>query len=161
MDYSTLYSQCALCPNNCSVNRNAGQTGRCAQTSEIRVAWSGLHRGEEPPVTGEKGSGMIFFCGCPLHCQYCQNYQISQQNMGRDLSREEFAEICLRLQDAGAENINLVTPSHHIPVLARFLTEARKRGLTLPICWNSSGYDSPHMLELLDGLVTIWLPDFK
>ncbi|HAC31510.1 MAG TPA: radical SAM protein [Treponema sp.] len=160
MASDNLYTSCTQCPRNCKVNRTQ-TTGFCTQTEKLRAAVACLHFGEEPLVTVFGGSGTIFLTGCNLRCAFCQNYQISQQNMGRDLSREEFAEICLRLQDAGAENINLVTPSHHIPLLADFLTEARKRGLTLPICWNSSGYDSPDMLELLDGLVTIWLPDFK
>ena len=120
-----------------------------------------LHFGEEPLITVHGGSGTIFLTGCNLRCAFCQNYQISQQGMGAAVSKEEFAEICLRLEDAGAENINLVTGSHHIPALAGGLEEARRRGLGIPVCWNSSGYDSVESLRMLDGLVTIWLPDLK
>ncbi len=162
MDYSTLYSQCALCPNNCSVNRNAGQTGRCAQTSEIRVAWSGLHRGEEPPVTGEKGSGMIFFCGCPLHCQYCQNYQISQRGWdGVALTETELADLMLELQAFGAASINLVTGTHYIPSIINALIDAKARGLALPVVWNSSGYESVEALRLIDPYIDLYLIDVK
>lgn len=120
-----------------------------------------LHFGEEPPITVKNGSGTIFISGCNLGCAFCQNYQISQQGMGSDLSRSDFAKVCLALQSAGAENINIVTGSHTIPAIAEGLTEARMRGLTLPICWNSSAYEKVEVLRLLEGLVNIWLPDFK
>lgn len=120
-----------------------------------------LHFGEEPPITVKNGSGTIFISGCNLGCAFCQNYQISQQRMGSELSRSDFAKVCLALQSAGAENINIVTGSHTIPAIAEGLTEARMRGLTLPICWNSSAYEKVDVLRLLEGLVNIWLPDFK
>ena len=155
------YASCSQCPRNCNSNRKDGKCGFCMENADLRIAVACLHFGEEPLVTVHGGSGTIFLTGCNLRCAFCQNYQISQQGMGRAVSKGEFAEICLRLQDAGAENINLVTGSHHIPALAEGLAEAKKRGLPLPICWNSSGYDSPEMLNLLDGLVTIYLPDLK
>lgn len=156
-----LYSNCRQCPRNCGADRTSGKAGFCLEDHRLKVSVACLHFGEEPLVTVHNGSGTIFLTGCNLRCAFCQNYQISQQGMGKELSKEEFAEICLRLEDAGAENINLVTPSHHIPKLASGLEEARKQGLKLPVCWNSSGYDSVEMLKMLDGLVTIWLPDFK
>ncbi len=155
-----LYENCLQCPRKCGVNRKSS-LGFCKEPDDIRIAVACLHFGEEPLITVHGGSGTIFLTGCNLRCAFCQNYQISQQGMGAVVSKEEFAEICLRLEDAGAENINLVTGSHHVPALAEGLSEARKRGLKLPICWNSSGYDSVESLKLLEGLVTIWLPDLK
>ena len=133
----------------------------CRETSDLRIAFAGLHFGEEPLVTVFGGSGTIFFTGCTLRCAFCQNYQISQDGLGRSVDKFEFVDICLKLQAAGAENINLVTGSHHIPKIAEFLRAARDGGLTIPFCWNSSAYENVEMLELLKGLVTIWLPDLK
>ena len=157
---SDLYAACLQCPRRCGADRRSS-AGFCGEPSEIRVASACLHFGEEPLITACGGSGTIFLTGCNLRCAFCQNYQISQQGMGKTVSKGDFAEICLRLEDAGAENINLVTGSHHIPAIAEALSEARKRGLSLPVCWNSSGYDSVESLKLLDGLVSIYLPDLK
>lgn len=159
--HKSSYSHCTQCPRNCGADRTNGATGFCLEDSKLRISVACLHFGEEPLITVHGGSGTIFLTGCNLRCAFCQNYQISQHGMGKEVSKEEFAEICLRLQDAGAENINLVTPSHHIPKLAQCLDEARKQGLSLPVCWNSSGYENTEMLEMLDGLVTIYLPDLK
>ena len=120
-----------------------------------------LHFGEEPLITVHGGSGTIFFTGCTLRCAFCQNYQISQDGMGKAVSKEEFCEICLKLQDAGAENINLVTGSHAIPKLAEFIEAAQNAGCAIPFCWNSSAFENVEMLELLKPFVKIWLPDFK
>ena len=155
------YQSCKLCPRDCGVNRNAGVTGLCGEPAEARVAWAGLHFGEEPPVTGKGGSGTIFITGCNLRCAFCQNFQISQDGMGKAVSTAEFAAICLALQNAGAENINIVTGSHAIPAVAAGLREARALALDIPILWNSSAYETPEELSLLDGLVTVWLPDLK
>ena len=156
------YECCTLCPNMCRVDRTHGQRGRCAQLSSVRVAWSGLHRGEEPPVSGEKGSGMIFFCGCPLHCQYCQNYQISRSGWnGVQLSDGELASLMLELQAFGAASINLVTGTHFIPSIVEAIKEARSKGLKLPIVWNSSGYESVEALKLIDPFIDLYLIDVK
>ena len=155
-----LYDSCALCPRKCGVNRSAA-AGFCLESEKIRIATACLHFGEEPLLTVHGGSGTIFLTGCNLRCAFCQNYQISQNGMGREVPVSEFAEICLRLEDAGAENINIVTGSHHVPAIAQGLSEARRRGLSVPICWNSSGYDSVESLSLLEGLVSIYLPDLK
>lgn len=154
------YSACLQCPRKCGADR-FNKTGFCLEPADLRIAVACLHFGEEPLITVHGGSGTIFLTGCNLRCAFCQNYQISQQGMGAAVSKEEFAEICLRLESLGAENINIVTGSHHIPALAEGLSEAKKRGLRLPICWNSSGYDSVETLEMLDGLVSIYLPDLK
>ena len=159
---SALYECCTLCPNRCRVDRTAGRSGRCAQTSTVRIAWSGLHRGEEPPVSGEKGSGMIFFCGCPLHCQYCQNYQISQKGWdGVELSVQELSALMLELQAFGAASINLVTGTHFIPSIIEAIKTAKAKGLTLPIVWNSSGYESVEALKLIDPYIDLYLIDVK
>ena len=156
-----MYEKCNACPRLCGVNRDAGQLGFCRESADLRIAFAGLHYGEEPLVTVFGGSGTIFFTGCNLRCAFCQNYQISQDGYGRLVSPEEFSQICLKLQNAGAENINLVTGSHHIPLIAECIRLAKKKGVTIPFCWNSSAYESIEMLELLKGLVTIWLPDLK
>ena len=155
-----IYENCLQCPRKCGINR-ASSLGFCKEPESLRIAVACLHFGEEPLITVHGGSGTIFLTGCNLRCAFCQNYQISQQGMGAAVSKEEFAEICLRLEAAGAENINLVTGSHHISALAEGLAEAKKHGLKIPICWNSSGYDSVESLKMLEGLVTIWLPDLK
>ncbi len=156
-----FYENCIQCPRKCGVNRNQNKTGFCRETADLRIAFAGLHFGEEPLITVFGGSGTIFFTGCTLRCAFCQNYQISQDGMGRGVTLEEFVQICQKLQDAGAENINLVTGSHCIPFIAEALKLARKAGITIPFCWNSSAYENVEMLELLKGLVTIWLPDLK
>lgn len=155
-----MYTNCNQCPRHCNVNREE-KTGFCKEPAELRIASAGLHFGEEPLITVKGGSGTIFITGCTLRCAFCQNYQISQDGMGREVTSEEFTKICLELQAIGAENINIITGSHHIPRLAEFIKAAKEAGCTLPFCWNSSAYESVEMLELLKGLVTIWLPDLK
>ena len=156
-----FYSACTQCPRNCSVDRSNGKCGFCKETEQLKIATACLHFGEEPLITVFGGSGTIFITGCTLRCSFCQNYQISQQGMGSAVSKEEFVEMCLKLQDLGAENINIVTGSHHIPKLAEFLGAAKTSGLSIPITWNSSGYESVESLELLRGIVDVWLPDYK
>ncbi|MGN0728499.1 radical SAM protein [Treponema sp.] len=156
-----LYKKCMQCPRKCGANRAGGKKGFCGETDSLRIASAGLHFGEEPLVTVFGGSGTVFFTGCTLKCSFCQNYQISQQETGADVGEQEFVEICLKLQEAGAENINLVTGSHHIPKIAEFLKAAKKSGLKIPAAWNSSAYESTESLELLKDAVDIWLPDFK
>ncbi|WP_428770877.1 radical SAM protein [Treponema sp. HNW] len=155
------YKACSLCPRSCGVNRAEGKTGFCKETAELKIASACLHFGEEPPVTVKGGSGTIFISGCNLGCFFCQNYQISREGMGRTVSAAEFADICLALEYAGAENINIVTGSHAIPAIAEGIEEAKRRGLTIPVCWNSSAYESLEAIELLAGLADIWLPDLK
>lgn len=155
------YDSCRLCPHDCKVNRNKGELGICGESAELRLAFAGLHFGEEPLITGSGGSGTIFVSGCNLGCAFCQNFQISQEKMGSVVSTEDFATICLKLEKEGAENINIVTGSHAIPALALGLKEAKKKGLSIPVCWNSSAYENVEALELLKNFVDIWLPDLK
>ena len=162
----TLYNSCDYCPRACGVNRLAGETGYCGETADLRVGVAVIHRGEEPPLIGTGGSGTIFISGCNLGCVFCQNYQVSQGEgksvpLGKIVSAEEFAGICVSLRDAGAENINIVTGSHAVPGLIEGFNEARKAGVQIPILWNSSGYDSQEALELLKEHVDIYLPDLK
>lgn len=151
---------CRLCPRECGARRGRSATF-CGEGLELRLAWAGLHFGEEPLVAGAGGSGAVFVTGCSLRCPFCQNWQISREGMGTAVSRKDFALICLALQSAGAENINIVTGSHAIPMIADGLREARDLGLEIPILWNSSAYESAKSLALLGGLVSAWLPDFK
>ena len=128
----------------------------------MRVAFAGLHRGEEPPLSGRGGSGTVFISGCNLGCVFCQNWQISRApRLGHAVSSDEFTALCLELQNRGAENINIVTGSHAVPAIAQYLSAAKTAGLRLPVLWNSSGYENPETLELLDGLIDTWLPDLK
>ena len=155
------YTSCTLCPRCCSVNRTAGQTGFCKETADLKIASACLHFGEEPPLTGRGGSGTIFISGCNLGCGFCQNYQISREGMGRIVDCEEFCRICSALEQAGAENINIVTGSHAIPAIASFLTQSKKEGLGIPVCWNSSAYESVDAIDMLAPVTDIWLPDLK
>ena len=154
------YAPCMQCPRKCAADRKAAR-GLCGEGNALRIASACLHFGEEPPVTVFGGSGTIFFTGCTLRCAFCQNYQISQNGMGRAVDEIEFVKICRRLEDAGAENINLVTGSHAIPLIASYLKSAREEGVSIPFCWNSSAYESIETLELLEDLVSVWLPDLK
>jgi len=157
-----LYKKCQLCPNMCMVDRTSGRTGRCNETSSVRIAWAGLHKGEEPPVSGRNGSGMVFFCGCPLHCAYCQNYQISSAGgAGFEVSTEELSGIFKALQDFGATTLNLVTGTHFVPSIIEALELAKKDGFSLPVVWNSSGYETVQTLRMIDPYVDLYLLDAK
>lgn len=156
-----MYKSCTLCPRNCQIDRTAGQTGFCGMPDTIQVARASLHMWEEPCISGTNGSGTVFFTGCNLKCVFCQNHSIAIGQKGKAISPERLGELFLMLQDKGSHNINLVTPSHYIPGIAKALTLAKHQGLTVPIVYNTSGYDSVSSLALLDGLVDIYLPDFK
>ena len=156
-----MYTSCMLCPRKCQTDRTVGQTGFCGMSDKIQVARASLHMWEEPCISGTNGSGTVFFTGCNLKCVFCQNHTIAIGQKGKEVSIERLAELFLMLQEKGAHNINLVTPSHYIPGIARALTLAKQHDLTIPIVYNTSGYDSVTSLTLLDGLVDIYLPDFK
>lgn len=152
---------CDLCPHRCGVNRIKGEQGKCRSGFLPRIASANLHRGEEPPISGSKGSGTIFLSGCTLRCVFCQNFPISQQNNGETITTAELARRMVHLQKRGAHNINLVTPTHWLPQILAALWLAIPQGFSLPIVWNSSGYESVDALRLLDGIVSIYLPDMK
>ena len=156
-----MYTSCTLCPRNCHVDRTANQTGFCGMGESIQVARASLHMWEEPCISGTNGSGTVFFTGCNLKCVFCQNHSIAIGQKGKAVTPSRLADLFLMLQDKGAHNINLVTPSHYIPGIAQALTLAKEKNMTLPIVYNTSGYDSVQSLTMLDGLVDIYLPDFK
>ena len=153
--------RCCLCPRECKVNRNEGQKGRCHEDGRIRVARAALHMWEEPCISGKEGSGAVFFAGCSLGCVYCQNREISGGKSGLEISVSRLADIFLELQDQNANNINLVTAGHYLPQVIAALQEAKKKGLQIPVVYNSSGYEKAEMIKLLEGLVDVYLPDFK
>ena len=156
-----LFNKCNLCPRECSVNRNNKELGYCRASNKLKIGGYHLHMWEEPIISGKNGSGTIFFSYCNLRCIYCQNYDISIYDNGEEITIDRFANICLELQDMGAENINLVTPSHYIPLIREGLIMAKDKGLNIPIVYNTSGYEKVDSLRLLDGLIDIYLPDFK
>jgi len=158
--YSRL-RRCDLCPHRCGADRMQGDLGRCRSGFGLRIASANLHRGEEPPISGTRGSGTIFFSGCTLRCRFCQNFPISQFGNGENISTAGLASRFISLQRRGAHNINLVTPTHYLPQILAALWLAIPLGLRLPLVWNSSGYETVDALRLLDGVVDVYLPDMK
>ena len=155
------YENCLLCPRKCGINRRTGQTGVCGVSSEIKVARAALHYWEEPCISGKRGSGAVFFSGCSLHCVFCQNREISDGKAGKLISKERLSDIFMELADKGANNINLVTPGQYIPDIVWAVNDAKSRGMKLPIIYNTSGYENVTELKLLEGIVDVYLPDFK
>ena len=155
------YDNCLLCPRKCGINRRTGQTGVCGVSSEIKVARAALHYWEEPCISGKKGSGAVFFSGCSLHCVFCQNREISDGKAGKVISKERLSDIFMELAVKGANNINLVTPGQYIPDIVWAVNNAKSRGMKLPIIYNTSGYENVTELKLLEGIVDVYLPDFK
>ena len=155
------YENCLLCPRKCGINRGIGQTGVCGVSSEIKVARAALHYWEEPCISGKRGSGAVFFSGCSLHCVFCQNRAISDGKEGKVISKERLSDIFIELAGKGANNINLVTPGQYIPDIVWAVNDAKSRGMKLPIIYNTSGYENVTELKLLEGIVDVYLPDFK
>ena len=158
---SRLLASCQLCPRRCGVDRTRGELGYCRNGALPVVASHNAHHGEEPPVSGPRGSGTIFFAHCNLRCAYCQNWPISQQGQGKEVSCDELAGMMLELQKRGCHNINLVTPSHMAAQILQALEIAVPAGLSIPLVYNTSGYDSPVALRLLDGVIDVYLPDIR
>lgn len=155
------YENCLLCPRKCGINRRTGQTGVCGVSSEIKVVRAALHYWEEPCISGKRGSGAVFFSGCSLHCVFCQNREISDGKEGKVISKERLSDIFMELAGKGANNINLVTPGQYIPDIVWAVNDAKSRGMKLPIIYNTSGYENVTELKLLEGIVDVYLPDFK
>ena len=155
------YENCLLCPRKCGINRSTGQTGVCGVSSEIKVARAALHYWEEPCISGKRGSGAVFFSGCSLHCVFCQNREISDGKEGKVISKERLSDIFMELAGKGANNINLITPGQYIPDIVWAVNDAKSRGMKLPIIYNTSGYENVTELKLLEGIVDVYLPDFK
>lgn len=156
-----LLESCNMCPRNCGANRLNDKTGYCGAGKNIRVARAALHYWEEPCISGSIGSGTVFFSYCTLKCVFCQNYNISQCSYGKEITIDRLAEIFLELQEKGALNINLVTPTHYVPQIVEALKIAKGRGLKLPIIYNSSGYEKVETIKLLKGYIDVYLPDMK
>lgn len=160
-----MLEACCACGHRCGVDRTRNALGFCrAETPDVhyvRCASHTLHFGEEPPLVGRGGSGTVFFSGCNLRCVFCQNYQISQEGLGDDMHYADLARVFLALQEQGAENINLVTPTHYVYPIMEALLEAGEQGLRLPLVYNTNGFESVELLELLDGIVDVYLPDMK
>jgi len=160
-DLWDILQACRLCPRSCGANRRGGKRGVCDSTARLKVASYGPHFGEERPLVGRGGSGTIFFSNCNLLCCYCQNWEINHRGDGQSVNESDLAAMMLSLQDRGCHNINLVTPTHVVPHIVRALREAVDRGLRLPLVYNTGGYDTLDVIRALDGVVDIYLPDFK
>lgn len=161
MDILNLLEKCTLCPRKCGVNRLKGYTGYCRAGKDIKIAKAMLHEWEEPCISSGNGSGAVFFSNCSLSCVYCQNYDISQGDTGREVSIERLSHIFLELMDKGANNINLVSSTHYIPQIIEAITLAREKGLSLPVIYNTNGYENVETLKYLEGIVDVYLPDIK
>lgn len=156
-----MLKSCSICPRKCSVDRSKNETGFCKTGLRAKVCSFLPHHGEEPPVSGKRGSGTIFFSNCNMGCFYCQNYEFSQQGQGREVENEELADFMLQLQEAGVHNINLVTPTHVMPQILKSLLIAARKGLNIPLLYNTSGYELAQVIKMLDGIVDIYMPDMR
>ena len=152
--------ECRLCPRNCGVDRSK-KTGFCGETNEIRAARAALHMWEEPCISGERGSGAIFVSGCSLHCVFCQNEDISRGLAGKEIDDKRLVEIMHELKAKGANNLNLVTPGHYVPTVIKAVEQAKNEGLDIPVIYNTSGYETVDTIKALEGVVDVYLPDFK
>ena len=161
MKNHNFYDNCMLCPRTCGAQRSKGKTGICGVTETLKVARAALHFWEEPCISGTKGSGAVFFSGCALHCVFCQNESIAQGTAGKEITPERLVEIFLELQEQGANNINLVTPGQYVPHIIRAVEQARRQGLAVPIVYNTGSYENVDTIKALEGIVDIYLPDFK
>ena len=159
--YKKYLTKCKICPHECNINRNEGQIGRCKSKDKVKIALYSTHNFEEPCISGEKGSGTVFFSNCNLNCVFCQNYEISQESKGKEIEIEELAEIFLKQQEKNVENINLVTPTSYVPQIIEAIEIAKGKGLKIPIVYNTNGYEKVETLKMLNGYIDIYLPDFK
>ncbi len=156
-----ILEQCTICPHNCKIDRKNGQVGRCKSKDTVKIALYSTHNFEEPCISGKKGSGTVFFSNCNLNCVFCQNYEISQEGKGTEITINRLAEIFLEQQEKDVENINLVTPTSYVPQIIEAIKLARKQGLKLPIVYNTNGYEKVETLKMLEGYIDIYLPDLK
>ncbi|MCI9064163.1 MAG: radical SAM protein [Clostridia bacterium] len=153
--------KCEVCPHRCKVNRIDGKVGRCGSKDTVKVALASVHNYEEPCISGENGSGTVFFSNCNMNCVFCQNYEISQEGKGKEITIESLAEIFIKQQEKGVENINLVTPTSYAIQIIEAIKIAKKKGLNIPIVYNTNGYENIETIKLLDGYIDIYLPDLK
>lgn len=153
--------KCSICPHMCGINRNNGQVGRCKSSNKVKIALYSVHDFEEPCISGENGSGTVFFSNCNMNCVFCQNYEISQQGKGKEITIERLAEIFLEQQNRNVNNINLVTPTSYVPQIIEAIKIARVNGLKIPIVYNTNGYENVETLKMLECYIDIYLPDLK
>ena len=161
MNYLDLLKNCNLCYRKCGVNRLDGKVGYCRSSDKVKVALCSLHKWEEPCISGENGSGTVFFSNCNLSCVFCQNHEISQEGKGTEIDINRLSKIFLELQNKNANNINLVTPTHYVPQIIEAIKISKANGLKLPILYNTNGYDTLETLDALNGFIDVYLPDFK
>ncbi len=161
MKHKDMLLSCKLCPRNCGADRIDGKTGYCKMTAHLRLGRAALHYWEEPCISGEKGSGAVFFSGCTLGCIFCQNYSLSQENVGIEIDVDRLTDIFFELEEKGANNINLQAPTHYSPLVAEAIEAAKKRGIKVPFVYNTSSYENVETFKLFDGLIDIYLPDLK
>lgn len=159
-DIMNTYEKCNLCPHNCNINRKK-TLGICKASDKVKIAKFCLYMYEEPCISGENGSGTVFFSGCNMKCIYCQNFEISEECKGKEVSKEDLASIYLTLQKEKAHNVNLVTPTHYVPTIKESIILAKQKGLSIPIVYNTSSYENVNTIKELDGLIDIYLPDLK
>ena len=159
--YKKYLAKCKICPHECNINRNENQIGRCKSKDTIKIALYSTHNFEEPCISGEKGSGTVFFSNCNLNCIFCQNYEISQLGKGKEISIENLAQIFIKQQEKDVENINLVTPTSYVPQIIEAIKIAKQNGLNIPIVYNTNGYEKVETLRMLEGYIDIYLPDLK
>lgn len=157
----SILENCEICPHNCKVNRLEGKIGRCKSTDKVKIALYSTHDFEEPCISGDNGSGTIFFSNCNLNCVFCQNYEISQEGRGKEISTQELAGIFMTQQEKQVNNINLVTPTSYVPQIIEAIKIAKKQGLNIPIIYNTNGYEKVETIKMLDGYIDVYLPDFK
>lgn len=153
--------KCSLCPHKCGINRNDGKAGRCKSKDTVKIALYSVHNFEEPCISGEKGSGTIFFSNCTMNCIYCQNYEISQEGKGKEITIQELADIFIKQQERNVQNVNLVTPTSYVPQIIEAITLAKEKGFNLPIVYNTNGYENVETIKMLNGYIDIYLPDLK
>ena len=158
---TSILEKCTICPHNCGINRKNGQVGRCKSKDTVKIALYSTHNFEEPCISGEKGSGTVFFSNCNLNCVFCQNYEISQQGRGKEITIQELAEIFIKQQENNVENINLVTPTSYVPQIIEAIKIAKNNGLKIPIVYNTNGYEKVETIKMLEGYIDIYLPDLK
>ena len=156
-----LLQKCEICPHKCKIDRTKNQVGRCKSKDTVKVALASIHNFEEPCISGRNGSGTVFFSNCNLSCEFCQNYEISQQGLGKEISIERLAEIFIEQQLRGADNINLVSPTSYAVQIIEAIKIAKNNGLKIPIIYNTNGYENIETLKLLEGYIDIYLPDLK
>ncbi len=161
MEKIDILEKCQICPHNCKINRNKNQIGRCKSTNKIKIALYSVHNFEEPCISGKNGSGTVFFSNCNMNCVYCQNYEISQEGLGKEITIEELSNIFLKLQNKNVNNINLVTPTSYVPQIIEAIKIAKENGLNLPIIYNTNGYEKIETIKMLNGYIDVYLPDFK